>query len=104
LDPSTRRPALGIGGGGLSGRAIHPVAVRAVHDVRRGCPNLPIVGVGGVASGWDAAELMLVGADAVQVGTATFEDPAAPRRVLDDLVRWADTAGIRHLADLGALA
>jgi dihydroorotate dehydrogenase (NAD+) catalytic subunit len=47
---------------------------------------------------------MIVGADAVQVGTATFEDPAAPRRVLDDLVRWADTAGIRHLADLGALA
>jgi dihydroorotate dehydrogenase (NAD+) catalytic subunit len=104
LDPSTRRPALGIGGGGLSGRAIHPVAVRAVHDVRQGCPDLPIVGVGGVASGWDAAELMIVGADAVQVGTATFEDPAAPRRVLDDLVRWADTAGIRHLADLGALA
>jgi dihydroorotate dehydrogenase (NAD+) catalytic subunit len=80
------------------------VAVRAVHDVRQGCPDLPIVGVGGVASGWDAAELMIVGADAVQVGTATFEDPAAPRRVLDDLVRWADTAGIRHLADLGALA
>ena len=104
LDPSTRRPALGAGGGGLSGRAIHPVAVRAVHDVRQACPDLPIVGVGGVASGWDAAELMLVGADAVQVGTATFEDPAAPRRVLAELVRWADAAGIRHLADLGALA
>jgi dihydroorotate dehydrogenase (NAD+) catalytic subunit len=104
VDPVTRRPALGAGGGGLSGRAIHPVAVRAVHDVHRACPDLPIVGVGGVASGWDAAELMIVGADAVQVGTATFEDPAAPRRVLDDLVRWADAAGIRHLADLGALA
>jgi dihydroorotate dehydrogenase (NAD+) catalytic subunit len=104
VDPVTRRPALGAGGGGLSGRAIHPVAVRAVHDVHQACPDLPIVGVGGVASGWDAAELMIVGADAVQVGTATFEDPAAPRRVLDDLVRWADAAGIRHLADLGALA
>ena len=104
VDPVTRRPALGAGGGGLSGRAIHPVAVRAVHDVHQACPELPIVGVGGVASGWDAAELMIVGADAVQVGTATFEDPAAPRRVLDDLVRWADAAGIRHLADLGALA
>ncbi|HEX4980407.1 MAG TPA: dihydroorotate dehydrogenase, partial [Ilumatobacteraceae bacterium] len=104
VDPTTRRPALGAGGGGLSGRAIHPVAVRAVHDVHQACPDLPIVGVGGVASGWDAAELMIVGANAVQVGTATFEDPAAPRRVLDDLVRWADAAGIRHLADLGALA
>ena len=104
VDPATRRPALGAGGGGLSGRAIHPVAVRAVHDVHQACPDLAIVGVGGVASGWDAAELMIVGADAVQVGTATFENPAAPRSVLDDLVRWADAAGIRHLADLGALA
>jgi dihydroorotate dehydrogenase (NAD+) catalytic subunit len=104
VDPATRRPALGAGGGGVSGRAIHPVAVRAVHDVRQACPDLPIVGVGGVASGWDAAELMIVGAGAVQVGTATFENPMAPRIVLDDLVRWADATGIRHLADLAALA
>jgi dihydroorotate dehydrogenase (NAD+) catalytic subunit len=104
IDPATRRAALGAGGGGLSGRAIHPIAVRAVHDVHQAHPDLPIVGVGGVASGWDAAEMLLVGADAVQVGTATFEDPAAPRRVLDELVRWADAGGIRHLADLSALA
>ncbi len=84
--------------------AIHPIAVRAVHDVRQAHPDLPIVGVGGVASGWDAAEMMLVGADAIQVGTATFEDPAAPCRVLDELVKWADAGGIRHLADLSALA
>jgi dihydroorotate dehydrogenase (NAD+) catalytic subunit len=104
LDPRTGRPVLGAGGGGLSGRAIHPVAVRAVHDVHSALPELPIVGVGGVASGWDAAELMAAGARAIQVGTATFEDPAAPRKVLDGLVRWAETAGIRHLADIGALA
>ena len=104
IDPRTRRPALGAGGGGLSGRAVHPVAVRAVHDVRLACPQLPIVGVGGVASGWDAAELLIVGANAVQVGTATFENPAAPHDVLVDLVRWADAQGIRHLAELGALA
>ena len=79
-DPATRRPALGAGGGGLSGRAIHPVAVRAVHDVHAALPELPIVGVGGVASGWDAAELLLAGASAVQVGTATFADPRAPPR------------------------
>ena len=84
-DRQTRQPALGAGGGGLSGPAIHPVAVRAVHDVHAAHPDLPIVGVGGVASGWDAAELLLAGASAVQVGTATFADPRAPAMVLADL-------------------
>jgi dihydroorotate dehydrogenase (NAD+) catalytic subunit len=86
-DPATRRPALGAGGGGLSGPAIHPVAVRAVHDVHAAHPALPIVGVGGVASGWDATELLLAGASAVQVGTATFADPRAPAKVLAALER-----------------
>jgi dihydroorotate dehydrogenase (NAD+) catalytic subunit len=81
-DPRTRRPALGAGGGGLSGRAIHPVAVRAVHDVHAALPDLPIVGVGGVSPGWDATELLLAGASAVQVGTATFADPRAALDVL----------------------
>ena len=85
IDVEQRRPALGGGGGGLSGRAIHPVAVRAVHDVHAALPDLPIVGVGGVATGTDAVELMLAGASAVQVGTATFADPKAPRSVLDGL-------------------
>ena len=61
-DPETLRPSLAAGGGGLSGRAIHPIAVRAVHDVHEALPDLPIIGVGGVASGWDAAELLLAGA------------------------------------------
>ena len=87
-DPDTCEPVLGAGGGGLSGRAIHPVAVRAVHDVHAALPELPIVGVGGVASGWDAAEMMLAGASAVQVGTATFADPRAPAMVADELERW----------------
>lgn len=104
IDPHTRRPALGNGGGGLSGRAIHPVAVRAVHDVHQALPELPIVGVGGVASGWDAAELLIVGASAVQVGTATFADPAAPRRVVDELLAWAAAHGIPGFADPEALA
>ena len=86
-DPETRQPALGVGGGGLSGPAIHPVAVRAVHDVHAAHPDLPIVGVGGVATGWDATELLLAGAVAVQVGTATFADPRAPARVLAELHR-----------------
>jgi len=84
-DQASGRPALGAGGGGLSGPAIHPVAVRAVHDVHAALPDLPIVGVGGVVTAWDATELRLAGAVAVQVGTATFADPRAPARVLEEL-------------------
>jgi dihydroorotate dehydrogenase (NAD+) catalytic subunit len=104
LDPATGRPVLGNGGGGLSGRAIHPVAVRAVHDVHTALPDLPIVGVGGVASGWDAAEMLLVGASAVQVGTATFAEPAAPRRVLRELLDWAADRGVPGFSDVEPLA
>ena len=88
--PDTGDYRLGSGprGGGLSGPAIHPIAVRAVHDVHAALPDLPIVGVGGVASGADAAELLLAGASAVQVGTATFADPRAPARVLRELEAW----------------
>jgi dihydroorotate dehydrogenase (NAD+) catalytic subunit len=101
-DPDTLHPALGSGpnGGGLSGRAIHPVAVRIVHDVHRARPELPIIGVGGVASGWDAAELMLAGASAVQVGTASFADPAASGRVAAELEQWAARHGMAALADI----
>ncbi len=88
IDVETARPALGNGGGGLSGPAIRPVAVRAIYDTRAAFPQLPIVGVGGVASGRDAVELMMAGAQGVQVGTATFADPAAPQTVLDELVSW----------------
>lgn len=94
LDPETGRPALGAGGGGYSGRPVHPVAVRAVFDVHAALPELAIVGVGGVASGWDAAELMLAGARAVQVGTATFADPAAAWRIQQDLVAWCSRQGL----------
>ena len=78
IDVERRRPVLGAGGGGLSGPAMHPVAVRAVHDVHRALPDLPIVGVGGVVDAPTAVELLLAGASAVQVGTATFADPRAP--------------------------
>jgi dihydroorotate dehydrogenase (NAD+) catalytic subunit len=102
IDPETRRFRLGAGprGGGLSGPAIHPVAVRAVFDVAAALPGLPIVGVGGVASGADAAELILAGASAVQVGTATFADPRAPARVLAELAAWAARQGVSRLDEL----
>jgi dihydroorotate dehydrogenase (NAD+) catalytic subunit len=105
IDPETGAYRLGSGarGGGLSGPAIHPVAVRAVHDVHAALPDLPIVGVGGVASGADAAELILAGAHAVQVGTATFADPRAPAHVLQELEAWAHrTARPSIRANVGA--
>lgn len=102
IDPETGAYRLGSGarGGGLSGPAIHPVAVRAVHDVHAALPDLPIVGVGGVATGEDAAELLLAGARAVQVGTATFADPRAPAHVLQGLRAWAQRTDRRHLDDI----
>ncbi|MFZ4811429.1 MAG: dihydroorotate dehydrogenase [Ilumatobacteraceae bacterium] len=100
IDERTLRPALGAGGGGLSGAGIHPVAVRVVHDVRRALPELPIVGVGGVSSGWDAVELMLVGAHAVAVGTATFADPRAAARIVTEMRSWAASHGEPSLAGL----
>ncbi len=102
-DPDTLDTTLGAGGGGYSGRAIHPVAVRAVHDVHAALPDLPIIGVGGVASGWDAVEMFLAGASAVQVGTATFADPRAAANIQRELVEWAQKREIVRVADLSAL-
>ncbi|NND74856.1 MAG: dihydroorotate dehydrogenase [Ilumatobacter sp.] len=103
-DPTTLEPTLGAGGGGLSGRAIHPVAVRAVHDVHAALPDLPIIGVGGIASGWDAAEFFLAGARAVQVGTATFADPRAGINIQRALRAWAHDRRIASPGLLGALS
>ncbi len=93
LDVESGLPVLGAGGGGLSGPAVHPVAVRAVWECRNAFPEVPLVGVGGVAGGSEAAELLAAGADAVQVGTATFRDPRAPWKVLHQLERWCARTG-----------
>jgi dihydroorotate dehydrogenase (NAD+) catalytic subunit len=104
VDAEHRRAALGAGGGGLSGPAIKPVALRAVYDVARAYPYVPIIGTGGVTTGEDAAEMLLAGATAVGVGTATFHDPRAPLRVLGELLRWCATHGVTRVTDLtGAL-
>lgn len=102
LDVHTRRPVLANGSGGLSGAAIHPVAVKAVWDVRAALGDLPIVGVGGVVRATDAVELLLAGASAVQVGTATFADPRAAGRVQDDLARWCASEGTTVAELVGA--
>jgi dihydroorotate dehydrogenase (NAD+) catalytic subunit len=102
LDARTGRPLLGAGGGGLSGPAVHPVAVRAVWECRGAFPGAAIVGVGGVTSGADAVEFLQAGADAVQVGTATFRDPRAPWKVLRELARWCARVGtpVSELRDM----
>ena len=100
IDPETRTYRLSNGGGGLSGPAIHPVAVRAVHDVHQALPDLPIVGVGGVVDAGDAVELMLAGATAIQVGTATFADPRATAHVAVGLERWCGAHALGRVASL----
>lgn len=102
IDPATRTYRLGSGqaGGGVSGAAVHAVAVRAVHDVHVAFPSLPIIGVGGVSDGATAAELLVAGASAVQVGTATFTDPRAPELVLRGLRRWLEHQGERRVTDV----
>ncbi len=105
LDGETGLPVLGSGGGGgLSGRGIHPIAVRAVYDVAKEFPELPIIGVGGVVSGRDAAELMCAGASAVQVGTATFAEPRASLRVARELVKWAESHKIGQWSQIIGVA
>jgi dihydroorotate dehydrogenase (NAD+) catalytic subunit len=100
IDPATGQARLGAGGGGLSGPAVHPIAVRAVFECRAALPDVPIVGVGGVSTGADAAELLAAGADAVQVGTATFADPRSPLRVLGELEDWCAGHGISNVESL----
>lgn len=103
IDVETGRPTLGNGGGGLSGSAIHPIAVRAVHDVRAALPNAHIIGVGGIASGADAVEMMMAGANAVQVGTASFAEPSATWRVACEAAFIAQRRGASSWADITSL-
>jgi dihydroorotate dehydrogenase (NAD+) catalytic subunit len=99
IDVHTLRPTLAGGTGGLSGPAIRPVAVRAVWQVARALPGLPLIGVGGIRTGADALEFLLAGASAVQVGTAIFNDPHAPIRVLAELRAELAVRGFAKVTD-----
>ncbi len=98
IDPETRRSRIGRASGGLSGPAVHPIAVRLVHETRRRFEerglDAAIVGLGGVLSWRDAAEFTLVGADAIGVGTALFVDPRTPRRLVRGLEAWVRRQGV----------
>ena len=99
IDVNTNRPVLKMNTGGLSGPAVLPVAVRMVWEVAQAV-NLPILGMGGVSKGEDAAQLMLAGATAVAVGTAMFADPFAPIAVRDGLADIAQRKGLTAVSQL----
>jgi len=109
IDTDRLRPHLGGVTGGLSGPAIRPVAVRALWQVTAAMragrfQTVPLIGVGGVRTGRDALELVAAGATAVQVGTATFNDPTAPVRVLAELEELAERHGAARITDLVGVA
>jgi dihydroorotate dehydrogenase (NAD+) catalytic subunit len=99
IDPRTRKARLGAGMGGLSGPAVKPIALRMVHEAARAV-SIPVIGLGGIASGVDAAEFLIAGATAVQVGTASFWDPRAPERIAEELDRFLEQENIARAADL----
>jgi dihydroorotate dehydrogenase (NAD+) catalytic subunit len=99
FDLATRRPRLAFGTGGLSGPAIRPVAVHLAHQAASAVA-IPVVGVGGIASGEDALEFLFAGCRAVQVGTATFADPRAIERVHDGIAAYLDAQGFPSLEAL----
>ena len=104
VDVERRSAVLGAVGGGLSGPALKPIAMRAVWECRDAFPDASIIGVGGVASGVDALEMIMAGANAVQVGTATFRDPRAPWKVISEIRSWCKKNGETRLEDLVGVA
>lgn len=99
FDLETRRPVLGAGAGGVSGPALLPIGVLAVVRARQRV-SVPIIGVGGVRAAEDALQYLVAGASLVQVGTASFADPRAARRVLTDLGRWVAAAGVDTITEI----
>jgi len=103
VDIETRRPKIARVVGGYSGPSIKPVALRMVYQVAK-CVSIPVIGIGGIQSVKDALEFLLVGATAIQVGTANFYDPGIGGRLADELIQWLNRHGIDSLDDwIGSL-
>jgi dihydroorotate dehydrogenase (NAD+) catalytic subunit len=99
IDARTRRPRIGAGFGGLSGPAVKPIALRMVYETAQQV-KVPVIGLGGIASGEDAAEFLIAGATAVQVGTATFWNPQAPVQIARQLDRFMKGNRVEKISDL----
>jgi dihydroorotate dehydrogenase (NAD+) catalytic subunit len=99
IDINSRRPVLKMNTGGMSGPAVLPVAVRMVWEVANAV-NIPILGMGGVSKGEDAAQMMLAGATAVAVGTACIADPFAPVNVRKGLKAICEKQGLASVSEL----
>jgi dihydroorotate dehydrogenase (NAD+) catalytic subunit len=99
VDARTRRPRIGAGFGGLSGPAIKPIALRLVYQAAKAV-RIPVVGLGGIATGEDAAEFLVAGATAVEVGTATFWDPQSPLRIAKELDGFLKKEGVKNVSEL----
>jgi dihydroorotate dehydrogenase (NAD+) catalytic subunit len=99
IDARTRRSRIGAGFGGLSGPAVKPIALRLVYQAAHAV-KIPVIGLGGIASGEDAAEFLIAGASAVEVGTATFWDPRSPLRIAKELAKFLRRENVARAADL----
>lgn len=99
VDIEHRRSRLSIGTGGLSGPAVKPVALRMVWQVAKAV-NIPIVGLGGIMNATDAIEFLMVGATAIEIGTANFIDPTVTIKVIDGINEWLDAHGIKDIHDI----
>ncbi len=99
VDIERRRPVLSIGTGGLSGPAVKPVALRMVWQVAKAV-KIPVVGLGGISTATDAIEFLMVGATAIEVGTANFIDPAVTVKIRDGINEWLDSHGIDDVNDI----
>lgn len=99
IDINSRRPILRNNTGGLSGRAVFPVAVRMVWQAAQAV-NIPVVGMGGIATWQDAVEMMLAGASAIQVGTANFTDAYTPIKIIEGLEKYLDDNEIKDISEI----
>jgi dihydroorotate dehydrogenase (NAD+) catalytic subunit len=99
IDPETRKPRIANVTAGLSGPAIKPIALRMVYDAAHAV-RIPVIGMGGISKAADVVEFMLAGAAAVQIGTASYWDPCATEKIVDELQTWCADHRISRLAEL----
>jgi dihydroorotate dehydrogenase (NAD+) catalytic subunit len=99
VDPETRKPRISNFTAGLSGPAIKPIALRMVYEASHSV-SIPVIGMGGIASGSDVVEFLLAGAAAVEVGTASYFDPCATEHIIDQLYRWCIEHRVKDVKEL----